>query len=246
MTGAIELGEPFSVRRFLAGAGGDSLAELAGTLAEQGGGRVAARVLRQASDSVRSAVGAEVMRSVDGLLDLDLGALLLAGWRKHRALTAAARESRAAPGTAVVRELAVHTVTSTHRPRVDLLVREKRVASVHLELSVRFTVRGLVATVRDGKLVALTGGDTEISADLSVEDRQLASRTRRVDLPLAVRLGNGIPLGRPSAPSGADAGAGSAPSAAKAATGVPRAPADPPDPGLAAVHLPGSDAMPGE
>jgi hypothetical protein len=235
MTAAIAMDEPFSVRRFLTGDGRDSLAELAGTLAEQGGGRVATRVLRQASDSVRSAVGAEVMRSVDGLLDLDLGGMLLAGWRKHRALTAAAQQSRAAPGTSFVVSLAEHTVTSTHRPRVDLLVREKRVARVHLELSVRFTVRGLAATVRDGKLVALTGGAAEIDVELSVEDRQLAHRTRRVDLPLVVRLGDGVPLGRPQEPT---------PQPTDLPTPEVAAPAEG---GGLVVHLPGRDeTVPGE
>jgi hypothetical protein len=232
MTAAVALDEPFSVRQFLTGDGRDTLADLAGTLAEQGGGRAASRVLRQASDSVRSAVGAEVMRAVDALLDLDLGGLLLAGWRKHRSLTAAAQQSHAAPRTSIVVSLAEHTVTSTHRPRVDLLVRDKRVASVHLQLSVRFTVRGLAATVRDGKLVALTGGAAEIGVELSVEDQELAHRTRRVDLPLVVRLGDGVPLGRsrrrevepptPPDPAGAPAAAGG-PAARPDSTQMPAA-----------------------
>ena len=194
MTAAVSLDEPLSVRRFLGD--DDSLAALARARSEQGFGRIATRVLQQATESARSAVGAEVMRSVDGLLDLDLGRMLLAGWRKYRRLVEAAEQTRTAPETSAVVSLAEHTVTSTHRPRVDLLVREKRVASVHLELSVRFTVRGVAATVRDGKLVSLTGGAAEIGAELSIEDHEVARRTRRLDLPLVVRLGNGVPLRR--------------------------------------------------
>jgi hypothetical protein len=190
----VSLDEPLSVRRFLGDE--DSLAALARARSEQGFGRIATRVLQQATESARSAVGAEVMRSMDGLLDLDVGRMLLAGWRKYRRLTEAADQTRTASGTSAVVSLAEHTVTSTHRPRVDLLVREKRVASVHLELSVRFTVRGVAATVRDGKLVSLTGGAAEIGAELSIEDHPVAHRTRRLDLRLVVRLGNGVPLGR--------------------------------------------------
>jgi hypothetical protein len=204
MTAAVSLDEPLSVRRFLGD--DESLAALARARSEQGFGRIVTRVLQQATDSARSAVGAEVMRSMDGLLDLDLGRMLLAGWRKYRRLIEAAEQTRTAPGTSAVVSLAEHTVTSTHRPRVDLLVREKRVASVHLELAVRFTVRGVAATVREGRLVSLTGGAAEIGAQLSIEDHEVGRRTRRLDLPLVVRLGDGVPLRRaaPEDPSPQD------------------------------------------
>jgi hypothetical protein len=39
---------------------------------------------------------------VHGLLALDLGDLLIGGWRKYGALTAAARRTRAAPGSSLI------------------------------------------------------------------------------------------------------------------------------------------------
>src|SRR5829696_2304536 len=98
----------------------DRLAAVARTASETGLGRVAARAIRESSDSARSAIGAEVTRAVDALLDLDLGGLLLAGWTKHKTLARAADQTRAAPGTSAVVSLLEHTVSSTHRPRIDL------------------------------------------------------------------------------------------------------------------------------
>jgi len=189
--------QPQSVRSFLVGDDVDRFTVAARAVSELGVGRIAVRAAREVADSTRAALGAEVMRTIDGLLDLDLGALVVAGWKKHAALTAAAEQTRAVPGTSAVVTLAEHTVSSTHKPHVDLLVREKRVARVHVELSVQITVRGLAATIRGGRLVSLTGGQGEISARLAVEDRELAHRTARADLPLVVRLGDGIPLGDP-------------------------------------------------
>jgi hypothetical protein len=227
MTLAIPVDEPFSVRSFLVGDNADRLAAVAQTVSETGLGRVAARAIRDTTDSARSAVGAEIIRTVDALLDLDLGGLLATGWTKHKTLTSAAEQTRAAPGTSAVVSLLEHSVSSTHRPRVDLLVREKRIGSVHLELSVRFTVRGLAATVRGGKLVSLTGGSCDINASLSVEEHELAHRTARADLPLVVRLGDGIPLGHGPAP-GQDAP-------------HPEPPAAPTSDSGYVVHLPGRD-----
>jgi hypothetical protein len=185
-----------SVRSFLVGNDADRFAVAARAVSELGIGRITVRAARGLTESTRAALGTEVTRTVDALLELDLGALVVAGWKKHAALTTAAEQTRTTPETSAVVSLAEHTVSSTHKPYVDLLVREKRVARVHVELSVQVTVQGLAATVRGGRLVSLTGGNSEISARLAVEDRELAHRTARADLPLMVRLGNGIPLGR--------------------------------------------------
>src|SRR6266542_3410376 len=76
----------------------------------------------------------------------------------------------------------------TKEDSVDALV-----ATVHFELSVKFVVKGLVATVQHGRLVALSGG-CDVAATLTAEGRQLAKREAQLQLPLLVRLGGGIPL----------------------------------------------------
>jgi hypothetical protein len=176
---------------FLYGESRDAVADLAGALDEH----TAGELVRSGGGAVR----AELARSVQGLLDLDLGDLLLTGWRKWTALTAAARRTRDRPGTSEVVSLAEHTVTVRQQPTVDLLVQEIRLATLHVGLTVEFTVRGLAATVRGGRLVALTGGSCTVTATLALEDRTVAERTGEMRLPLLVRVGPGIPLLRAAA-----------------------------------------------
>jgi hypothetical protein len=193
MTTAL-LAEPFTARTFLFGDSPGSIPELAGDLDREGILRVAGDALQELSQSGRETVGAEVARIVQGLLDLDLGDLVVGGWRKWSALTAAARRTRDTPGAAEIVNLAEHTVTSTHEPHVDLLVRDLRVATVHVQLTVEFTLRGLAATVRGGQLVALTGGSCDIAVTLAVEKKTIARKHAHAHLPLIVRLGDGVPL----------------------------------------------------
>jgi hypothetical protein len=91
-------------------------------------------------------------------------------------------------------ELATHCITFTHRPFVELLVNDARVATVRFELGVEFVVKGLVATVRHDHLVALHSGACDVTATLAAEGRQLAKREAHVELPLVLHLGDGIPL----------------------------------------------------
>ena len=136
----------------------------------------------------------EICTATDDLLNLDLVDVLMTGWRKHAALAAAARRTAAAPGTSEVVDLATHHITLTQRPYIDLLCDDVRVGRVQLELRLDFTVAGLVAVVRAERIVAVQAGHCTVTATLLIEGEQVATRSGHLDLPLAVRLGAGIPL----------------------------------------------------
>jgi hypothetical protein len=139
------------------------------------------------AQTTREAAGDQVAAVADGVLALDLGDLVVAGWRKQGQLAAAAERTAASPGTSELVELATHRVSSVHHPYVELLVNDVRVTTVNFELDLEFEVKALVATVRDGHLVSLHSGECDLSATLSAEAVRLASRRRHFDLPLVVR-----------------------------------------------------------
>ena len=173
-----------------------SINAMADALQEQGAlGSISAAV-KTLSRAGLGAVSNQIAAAAHGLLDLDLGLgeLVVAGWCQIADLTAAAKRTVAAPGSEVVVDLAIHSITWTHNPQIDVLVNDARVATVHFELSIRFTVKGLAATVRDGNLVRLSSGGCEVTGTLAAEGRQLAQREAQFQLPLLVRLGDGIPL----------------------------------------------------
>ena len=159
----------------------------------------ASHLTRDMQDALRH----EICTATDDLLSLDLVDVLMTAWRKHAALVAAARRTAAAPGSSEVVDMASHHITVTQRPYIDLLCDEVRVGRVQLELRLDFTVAGLVAVVRAGCLVAVQAGHCTVTATLIIESEQVATRSAHLDLPLAVRLGAGIPLlpdHEPSAP----------------------------------------------
>ena len=166
------------------------------------------------AQTTREAAGDQVAAVADGVLALDLGDLVVAGWRKQGELAAAAERTAANPGTSELVELATHRVSSVHHPYVELLVNDVRVTTVNFELDLEFEIKALVATVRDGHLVSLHSGDCDLSATLSAEPVRLASRRRHFDLPLVVRwplllhLGGGtdpLPYGAKPPPTSATA-----------------------------------------
>lgn len=184
-----------------------SVGAMAGALQQQGALGSVSAAAKTLSDAGLGAVSNQIATSAHGLLNLDrnLGEPVVAGWREFADLTAAAKRTAAAPGSVEVVDLATHTITWTHNPQIDVLVNDARVATVHFGLSIWFKVKGLAATVRYGRLMGIGSGGCEVTGTLAAEGQPLAQREAEFQLPLLVRLGNGIPL-LPSGrePAGAD------------------------------------------
>ena len=199
MTTAIAT-QPFTVSTFLFGEDQDTEQALAQALHEHGILGSMGTALELASEAGREAAGNQVAVVAHGLLDLDLGDLVVAGWRKQGQLAAAAERTAANPGSSEVVELATHRVSSAHHPSVELLVNDAHVATVTFDLDIEFVIKALVVTVRDGHVISLHTGSCDVAATLAAEGIRLASRQAHFELPLVVRWPLLLRLGARSDP----------------------------------------------
>jgi hypothetical protein len=199
--------QPRSAVRFLFDEDQDTGQALGQTLSDNAVLRPLDTTLGLLSQPLRRAVDNQVASAASGLLDLDFGDLMVAGWRKQGELAAAARSTAANPGTPVLVELASQRISSQHRPFVDLVLNDAHVATVNFQLDIEFLVRALVATVLDGHVDKLDIGSCEVGATLAAEGIRLIGRRARFDpllavrLPLLLRLGGGadpLPYGAKS------------------------------------------------
>jgi hypothetical protein len=181
-----------TARSFLLGDSGD--ASLGRKLTEQGVARSTLSGLRRLSAAALHTVDQEIGAVASGLLELDLGDMLLAGWRKYAALTDAARRTLAAPASEEVLELATHRITSAYRPRVDVFVDNQKITTVEFDLTTVFDLTGLAAVVKAGDLVALRSGECLVTATLRLGDARLAERREKLDLVQRIRLDPPISL----------------------------------------------------
>jgi hypothetical protein len=185
---------PLTTSAFLFGGAQEPGKALGHALKERGVLGTFGAALQALSQTGREVAGGEVAAVAQQLLDMELGELAVAGWRKHAALTAAAERTLANPGSSEVVDLASHRITSVYRPYVELLVDDVHVATVRFELRVQFVVKALVATVRQGRLDALGFGACDVTATLAAEGLRLAEQRARLDLSLLIPVP--LPLGR--------------------------------------------------
>jgi hypothetical protein len=184
---------PVSVRALLFGevAADDAAAALARSLGDHGVVGTASRGFQGLAAPARKAVDQEVAKAAMGLLEIDVGDALVAGWRQYSSLKDSARRTLQSPTSEEVVSLASHRISSGYRPRVDLFVDGVKVNSFELELDAVFDVSGLAAVMSGGQLVALRGGQCQLAVRLRLEGLTLVERHR------SLAPGRLVPLPRP-------------------------------------------------
>jgi hypothetical protein len=188
-----------TVRTFLLGDDTeDDLAVLRQALSDHGVISQCGGELARLTQEAREAANDSLASVTAGLLDLDLGDVLIYGWRTHERLVNAAKLTVRVPGREEVVQLGSHQVAWTKHPTIDLLVDGVRVHTFRFKLTITFEVDVAAAVVREGKLVALKAGDGSVIGALTLEmpgeDTQLLRQERKINFHLIVHLGSGIPL----------------------------------------------------
>jgi hypothetical protein len=151
-------------------------------------------VLSAIPAAARGAVLTQVAGAAAGLLELRLADVFELAWGKYAALRSAAEQTMADRDSEQLVGLATHQVSFTHQPSVQVQVADLPAAELTLRLEVEFLIRGALAVVRAGRLTAIRSGRCDVTGTLAIAGHRVLQRHINVDLPLALRLGNGVAL----------------------------------------------------
>ena len=185
-----ERARPRTATELLFGPGEDAAGALAERMARAG----ADGNLGTGLEHLPAAAGREVAGQAAGLLDVNLADVLVAGWREHHELAAAAQRTLAVPGSTELVSLATHQISTEQRPYVTVLVDGHRVATVELGLSLTLVVTALLAGISAGRLVALHTGRCDVTAALAIQGSDLVTRQAHFELPGVIPVSPGIRL----------------------------------------------------
>jgi hypothetical protein len=157
-------------------------------------GRGLARAFVRLPRVTREAAVREAAAAAAGLLKVDLIEVLVAGWREHRDIYAAARRTLDMPGSKELVGLAPHRITTIQQPAVSILVDGRRVHTLKLGLSLLFDVTGLVAGIHAGRLAGVHSGRGEIGVALTIHEIEVLSKRHHLELPGVMALKSGFRL----------------------------------------------------
>lgn len=144
--------------------------------------------------AVRATAVREASAVAANLLQVDLVGALVGGWRDYRDIVASARATLAAPGSTELVSMVTHEVTVTQHPSVSVLVDNRRVAVLQLDLSIVFDVSALLAVISGGYLVAIDSGRCDVTVTLAIQGTELMTRQAHLELPGVIKPGHPIRL----------------------------------------------------
>ncbi len=193
MTSAVQ-DHPHTALDLLFGPGNDTPEAMARQLLSAGADGDLGRSLGNLPRATRDAAVRETTAAAAGLLNVDLFGGLVAGWRKHHDLTAAAQRTLAVPGSVELVDMAGHQISATQHPSVTVLVDGAQVATIQLGLSLVFRVNAMTAKVSAGRLVALLSGRCDLTVTLIIQGTTVLTKQAHLTLPGAIPLGQGIRL----------------------------------------------------
>jgi hypothetical protein len=153
------------------------------------------RVLAEARGIQWPAACGEIMKKVEDLLDPDIPGILAAAWNKYRLLRKYLDRDTYPPHKTVLVSLAEHTVTSEHRPSIEIMINDRLVGKVDFQVTVSLVFEGLTLKIRDGRIMEIRTGSCTGKGSISCENCMLIEReTAPFPLPGEVKLGNGVPI----------------------------------------------------
>src|SRR5262245_43637582 len=112
---------------------------------------------------------AAIAARIPHLLRLDLGVILVGGWKKIQELRRYTDAKKYKPEETILVEITKHTVTSKHTPTLDIMFDDVKVDTVPFELILTATLDGALLHIRAGKILAVSPGQCKASVELKCE-----------------------------------------------------------------------------
>ena len=107
-----------------------------------------------------------VSKGLETALDVPISSLLAGAWDRARELRAAMQQTRDSEKEAVLLPLLDHTITSEHRPYVDVVLNGTAIARLVFPLTVTFHLEGIVLRIAKGRIADVLAGQMTIKATL--------------------------------------------------------------------------------
>jgi hypothetical protein len=111
-----------------------------------------------------------VGRAVQDALDVPVTDLLIGAWERARDLHAALETTRRSTSATALVPLLSHSISSKHRPYVDVVVEGVPLVRLEFPVTVEFRLEGVVVRVRRGRIAEILAGTVKVKGTVKFGD----------------------------------------------------------------------------
>lgn len=133
----------------------------------------------------------QVADKIADLLNITIKDIMVGAWNNYHYLDKYLDRSRYAPDETILVPLAEHTIKSKHHPCIEILVNDCVIDDIKLDITVAFKLKGIMLTIRDGKIRQIQTGTCKGSGTVKYEQMILAQKElSTISLPGKISLGD--------------------------------------------------------
>jgi hypothetical protein len=141
------------------------------------------------------AAWSQLQSKLPQLFDVPLLDILLASWEKYSLVSLYAEPDAQEPGKRTTLDLDKRSLTSTHKPRVELRVHDQLIATLPFTIKLQLQFKTLRLTVGDGRIWRIETGHCEGKGSVLMNGQTILERSfAEVDLPGLIDFEEGIPI----------------------------------------------------
>lgn len=175
----------------------DSLPDEAVVILEEHSGMADVREqLRQVTTAgFAEGVRDSLAESIKGLLNTPLADVIGVAWGKTRDLLEYCDKAKHPPAEIAIVPLSKHTIESTHKPYVDILINGAPKGRIDFELRIALTIESATLKVQNGRIWEIRTGECKAEGSLRSGRAFLAEKKLRpIALPGTVKFAEGIAI----------------------------------------------------
>jgi hypothetical protein len=148
---------------------------------------------RSAPALLEGAIG-QVHERIDEILRTPLSSILADAWRTYAPFLEYCDPAKHPPGDTAEVELESHTVRSSLRPYVEIVVDGKRVGRIDFQVEAEVRLDAAILLIRNARFMGLRAGRSTFAGTFALEEVILARTEKRFPLPGSISFGDGIPI----------------------------------------------------
>ena len=152
-------------------------------------------ILKDANDVCWPTAYDTVVDKVGDLLNIRLSEIMIGAWKKYSLLLKYCDPTRYGPDETFLVPLAEHTISSTHKPYIEIHVNEEPVTKIHFPIMLSLVLEGFVLKVQGGKIKEIQTGTCRGKGEIQCEGVTIREKqTDTCTLPGVIHLGDGVPI----------------------------------------------------
>jgi hypothetical protein len=152
------------------------------------------KTLSKEAGSLKSVATKELIANeVDKLLgSMSLTSLLVRTWNKSKQLQKYSDSEKYPPDEPVFLPLLEHSISSTQRPVIEVLLNDRVIGKINFEVAVKLTLEGVVLKIQGGRIKEIRSASGKGKGKITAEGAELFEKeTESLPFPGVIDLGEG-------------------------------------------------------